>query len=142
MIIDNLYNFTEQYNGEGLYWNYWYHVWKTFSISPFAQSVVFVPGTPSVTSITISPSTATVSAGQIVLFSADVATENFASKAVTWTLSAVDSDSAAIEDLDAYITVEGELHIGASIESGTVITVTATSVYDSTVTSTATVTVS
>lgn len=142
MIIDNLYNFTEQYNGEGLYWNYWYHVWKTFSISPFAQSIVFVPGTPSVTSITISPSTATVSAGQIVLFSADVETENFASKAVNWTLSAVDSDSAAIEDLDAYITVEGELHIGASVEEGTVITVTATSVFDSTVTSTATVTVS
>ena len=26
MIFDNFYNFTEQYNGEGLYWNYWYHL--------------------------------------------------------------------------------------------------------------------
>lgn len=25
MIFDNLYKFTEDYNGEGLYWQYWYH---------------------------------------------------------------------------------------------------------------------
>ena len=34
MIFDNLQNFTENYNGQGLYWNYFYHVWKTFSTSP------------------------------------------------------------------------------------------------------------
>lgn len=89
MIFDNLFNFTEQYNGEGLYWNYWYHVWKTFSISPFANAVVFVPGAPSITSVTVSPSTATVSPGQTVLLSAEVVTDNFASKSVDWTLSAV-----------------------------------------------------
>ena len=89
MIFDNLYNFTEQYNGEGLYWNYWYHVWKTFSISPFANAVVFVPGAPSITSVTVSPSSATVSPGQTVLLSATVVTDNFASQSVDWTLSAV-----------------------------------------------------
>lgn len=89
MILDNLYNFTEQYNGEGLYWNYWYHVWKTFSISPFANAVVFVPGAPSITSVSVSPSSATVSAGQSVLLSATVVTDNFASKAVDWSLTGV-----------------------------------------------------
>lgn len=89
MIFDNLYNFTEQYNGEGLYWNYWYHVWKTFSVSPFANAVVFVPGAPAIDSVTVSPSTATISAGQSVLLSADVTTENFASKSVNWTLAGV-----------------------------------------------------
>ena len=87
MIFDNLYNFTEQYNGEGLYWNYWYHVWKTFSVSPFANSVVFVAGSPAINSISVSPSTATISAGQTVLLSASVSTENFASKSVDWSLS-------------------------------------------------------
>ena len=87
MIFDNLYNFTEQYNGEGLYWNYWYHVWKTFSVSPFANSVVFVPGAPAINSVSVSPSTATISAGQTVLLSASVSTENFASKSVDWCLS-------------------------------------------------------
>ena len=89
MIFDNLYNFTEQYNGEGLYWNYWYHVWKTFSVSPFSNSAVFVPGQPSITSVSVSPETATVSAGQTVLLSADVVTANFASKSVNWVLTAV-----------------------------------------------------
>lgn len=86
MIVDNLYNFTEQYNGEGLYWNYWYHVWKTFSVSPFANSVVFVPGTPTVESVSVSPENMTIGAGQKALLSANVVTDNFASKAVNWTL--------------------------------------------------------
>ncbi|MBR2895929.1 MAG: hypothetical protein IKC03_09805, partial [Oscillospiraceae bacterium] len=34
MIFDNLYEFTENYNGQGMYWNYFYHVWKTLSVSP------------------------------------------------------------------------------------------------------------
>lgn len=41
MIFDNFQEFTEAYNGQGLYWNYFYHVWKTFSYSPFSNAVVF-----------------------------------------------------------------------------------------------------
>lgn len=39
MILDNLIKFTENYNGEGMYWNYWLHTWKTFSTSPFANAI-------------------------------------------------------------------------------------------------------
>ena len=39
-IYDNLIEFTENYNGEGLYRNYFLHVWKTFSISPFSNAAV------------------------------------------------------------------------------------------------------
>jgi hypothetical protein len=39
MVLDNLLKFTEVYKGQGMYWNYFYHCWKTFSISPFAQAV-------------------------------------------------------------------------------------------------------
>jgi hypothetical protein len=83
-IYDNMYKTTEQYNGQGLYWNYFYHVWKTFSVSPFSQAVVFVPAIPSVTSVTVTPSTATVSVGQTVQLTAKVVTENFAPQSVTW----------------------------------------------------------
>ena len=134
MIFDNLYNFTEQYNGQGMYWNYWYHVWKTFSISPFANAVVFVPGVPSITSVTVSPATATVSAGQSVLLSATVVTENFASKAVVWSIEP-ETDGVTIDPL-------GMLTIGANVESGTEITVTATSRFDNTKYASATITVS
>lgn len=83
-IYDNMYKMTEKYNGQGLYWNYFYHTWKTFSVSPFSQAVVFVPAIPSVTSVTVTPSKATVSVGQSVQLTAKVETENFAPQTVTW----------------------------------------------------------
>jgi hypothetical protein len=41
-IYDNLFEFDETRVGSGLYWNYWLHVWKTISYSPFANAIVFV----------------------------------------------------------------------------------------------------
>lgn len=41
-VYDNNNKFTEKYVASGLYWNYFYHVWKTISSSPFANAVVFV----------------------------------------------------------------------------------------------------
>ena len=133
MIFDNMFNFTELYNGEGLYWNYWYHVWKTFSVSPFANAAVFVPGAPAVSGVTVSPASVTISAGQSVLLTANMTTTNFASKAVNWEISP--------ETEGVTISPEGLLYIGAEVDSGTEITVTATSVFDSTQSASATVTV-
>ena len=41
-IYDNNNKFSEKYVASGLYWNYFYHTWKTVSNSPFANAVVFV----------------------------------------------------------------------------------------------------
>ena len=142
MIFDNLYEFTEQYNGEGLYWNYWYHVWKTFSYSPFANAVVFVEGQPNVTAISLSPDTATITAGQSLQITSNVTAVNFASKAVKWEItSVVDGSSTPIANPDVTIDSTGKLFVG-QLETGSVITVTATSVYNSDVSATATITVS
>lgn len=122
VILDNLTTFTENYNGEGLYWNYFYHVWKTFSISPFSNSAVFVEGEPSITSVSVSPSTVTTTAGQTIHLTATVVAENFASKSVIWTHNGGDGVS-----VDIY----GNVTISADYE-GSEITVTATSAFDST----------
>lgn len=129
MIFDNFYNFTEQYNGEGLYWNYWYHVWKTFSVSPFANNALFIPGTPGVTSVTVTPSSSTVAAGQSVQLSANVVTTNFAPKSVTWT---VDSEYATVDN-------SGKVTVLSTAPASTTITVTATSTYNTSKKGTATV---
>ena len=137
LIFDNLLEFTEQYNAEGLYWNYWLHVWKTFSASPFANSAVFVPGAPAVSSVTVSPDTAVIMPGQSLLLSATVVSANFASKSVNWTATisgAEAPDKVSISPL-------GVLTVSPDIDEGTEITVTATSVFDSTKTDTATVTI-
>ena len=131
MIFDNYFNFTEQYNGEGLYWNYWYHVWKTFSVSPFANNALFIPGTPAVTSVTVSPATATVKAGQNVALSAVVQTEYFAPQSVNWSSN---TD-------DVMVNKSGVVTVGADVVAGTQITITATSTYDSKKSGTSTITV-
>lgn len=130
MIFDNLYKFTEDYNGEGLYWQYWYHAWKTFSTSPFANAVIFVPGTPGVTSVTVSPATATVNKGGMLQLNAAVVTEGFAPKSVVWSINSELST----------ITQNGLLSVSPD-ETANTITVTATSTFDGTKTRTATITV-
>lgn len=130
MIFDNFYNFTEQYNGEGLYWNYWYHVWKTFSVSPFANNALFVPSVPGVTSVTVSPASVEVSVGQEVQFNAVVVTTNFAPKSVDWTTNSANAEV----DSSGKVTLKD----GATGS----ITVTATSTFDKAKKGTGTITVS
>lgn len=131
MIFDNFNNFTEQYNGEGLYWNYWYHVWKTFSISPFANNALFIPGTPTVDSVTVNPNAVTVTPGQSVQLQAVVQTTNFAPQTVTWESS--DPDKATV-DSSGKVTVLSTAGASASI------TITARSTFNTTKTGTCTVT--
>ena len=130
MVFDMLTQFTEQYNGQGLYWNYFYHVWKTFSVSPFANSVLFVPGAPSVTSVTVSPTTASVPKGGSVSLSAVVATEYFAPQTVVWTSSAE----------GVKVSAAGVVTVDADAKSATA-TITATSAFDATKEATCTVTI-
>lgn len=130
MVFDMLTQFTEQYNGQGLYWNYFYHVWKTFSVSPFANSVLFVPGTPSVTSVAVSPETASVPKGGSVSLSAVVKTEYFAPQTVVWTSSAE----------DVKVSAAGVVTVDADAKSATA-TITATSAFDNKKKATCSVTV-
>ena len=47
-VYDNNNRFTEKYVASGLYWNYFYHTWKTVSYSPFSNAVVFVKDTANI----------------------------------------------------------------------------------------------
>ena len=124
--------FTEIYNSEGLYWNYSFHTWKSFGISPFANAVILNPQTSSVTNITLSPSATTVAKGQSAQFSASVTTEGFAPQDVEWSVNG-NSDSTIISS-------NGLLTVGSD-ETKTQLTVTAKSVFTPTVSGTASVTV-
>lgn len=129
MVFDNLQEFTEQFNGQGLYWNYWYHVWKTFSVSPFANTTLFVSGQPTVTKVTVNPSAANATKGQTLQLSATVETSNFAPQTVNWTS---DSDNATVD-------VRGKVTLSDSA-NGT-IHITATSTFDNAKSAKCTITV-
>lgn len=133
-IYDNFQNFTENYNGKGLYWQYFFHAWKTFSVSPFSNAAVFMPGAQTVTAVAITPDTVTVAKGQNVSFAAIVTATNFANQAVNWSITTDVVDGT-------YIDNSGNLHVGAN-ETASSITVQATSVFNSSAKDTATVTVS
>ena len=47
-VYDNNNRFAEKFVASGLYWNYFYHTWKTVSYSPFANAVVFVKDTANI----------------------------------------------------------------------------------------------
>lgn len=40
-VYDNLFETSEFYNSQGLYWNYWLNHWQTYSFSLFANAVAF-----------------------------------------------------------------------------------------------------
>ena len=129
-IFDNEDYMDAQKNGEGQYFNHWYHVWKTFSASPFATAILFTADTPSVTSVTVTPATATISKGSTGSFSATVTGSALLDRSVKWSVNSTLSK----------INSNGVLTVGGT-ETATTLTVKATSVADGSKTGTATVTV-
>lgn len=132
MIYDNLETMREAENGQGLYRNYWYHVWKTFSVSPFANGAMMIAGTPSITSVSVEPATATMTGGTLAL-TAEVATQNFAPQSVKWSILEADKDKATVSQ-SGVVTLADDL-------DDTTVTVIATSTYDSTKTDTCVITI-
>lgn len=113
-VWDNFEKMTENYNGRGLYWNYNYHVWKTFSISPFAQAAVYTVTAGSVTGVVVSPTAATLPPGADIELSAEVSRKGVVSKSVEWSL-------AGNESSGTYVADDGKVHIAKDEKAKTVV---------------------
>lgn len=77
-VYDNANKFTEKYVASGLYWNYFYNVWKVVSSSPFSNAIVFVDSSatitaPSTISLTVTDITKSGNAAIYTLTPADPA---------------------------------------------------------------------
>jgi hypothetical protein len=127
-VIDIIETTNSRYNEEGLYRNYWYHVSKAFATSPFANCALFTGATYTITSVTVSPDTASIAVGGKVTLTPTVVGSVGADKTVTFT-----SSDESVATVDNFGVVTG---VGA----GTA-TITATSNLDSTKTDTASITV-
>lgn len=131
MIFDNQYHFTEVYDPVALSWNYFYHVWKTFSASPFANAIAFTTTASTVTGLTVTPQTATVGKCKELQLTAEVATTGVASKAVFWTVTG---------GTDTTVDATGKVRVGAN-ETAASVVVNASSVFDPTKSATSTITI-
>lgn len=121
-------------NPQTLRTNHWLFIKAIMSSSPFESAAVFTPTAPDVTSVTVSPATATITKGQTLQLTAVVETAGFANKAVVWSVD----DTAKADGVT--INQRGILSVPANA-TVTSITVTATSIYKDSVTGTATITV-
>lgn len=85
-VYDNQNKFTEQYVASGMYWNYFYNVWKTVSYSPFSNAVVFVDSSATITA----PATITLTVTDI----------SISDNAAIYTLIPADSATLADSNLE------------------------------------------
>ena len=137
---------TSLFNQETLKNTHWLHTWKVMSTSPFKNAVSFIKDvTPAVTSVTISPSESSVSAGIPVQLTAVVETTGFANKAVQWSI-----DEAPGQQEGSPVTIDnnGLVTIPSNYTPTTTdpgepnpIVIKATSIFDPEKSNTATITV-
>ena len=133
MVLDNYLEDAQWFNGEGLYWNHWHHTWKTISCSPFGQAAAFTNVASTITSVTVTPATATLSKGADLQLNATVVGTGIVNKGVQWTVTGGAASGTTV-------TNGGYLHVAAN-ETATTLTVTATSIQDGTKTGESTITV-
>lgn len=124
-VYDNNNKFTEQYVASGLYWNYFYHVWKTVSSSPFANAIVFVANKADIalpTSLTCKCINKDISDEAIVLaFNADTDNASLKPNSVHFVQTeALTSKGIAVQKYGVVIipksAIEEEITIVAEIE--------------------------
>lgn len=121
MCFDNFEQFTENYNGEGVYWQYFFHVWKTFSVSPFANAVLFTSQVSKITEVNVAPTAANVAQGTSIVMTAEVNGTGLFEKTVEWS---VDGDGALASGTRIDGT-SGVLRVASDETAGNVLTVTA-----------------
>lgn len=138
-VYDYLRTFKTAYNGEGLYWNYFYHVWTVYSLSPFSNAVAFGSTTATVTNLTVTPATATVKAGGSVQLETAVTGAGNPTSKCTFAISGANDPETTVSSMGRVIL--GSLEKGSEGTSKNQITVTATSVQDTSKTATCTITV-
>ena len=138
-VYDYLRTFKTAYNGEGLYWNYFYHVWTVYSLSPFSNAVAFGSTTATVTALSVTPATATVKAGGSVQLETAVTGAGNPTSKCTFAISGNTDPETTVSTMGRVIL--GSLEKGSEGASENQITVTATSVQDTTKTATCTITV-
>lgn len=78
---DNVNQMTETYVASGMYWNYFYNVWKTVSWSPFSNAVVFVDSAtevqlPASLTVTVDSKDVSENGATVFTFTAKSATED------------------------------------------------------------------
>lgn len=126
MVYDNLQKMETIRNPKGLYWNYFYHVWQTLSVSRFANAVAFVSGEVApVTQVIVDPTILAIKAGRSFTFTAYVRSNDNVTRDVVWSVEGMNGtvvSAGTAVDADGTLTVAegqtGQLLVKATVTYG------------------------
>lgn len=111
--------------GSGLYWNYFYHMWKILAHSPFANAIVFVDNSATITTPATFTATvtdvSTVKGVTVVNLIVDDSTGSLSPSVVKYVQTeALTEDAVAVQKFGSYIVpktaLEGEYLLEATIK--------------------------
>lgn len=127
MVYDNELSLETIRNPKGKYWNYFYHVWQTLSVSRFANAVAFVSGeVAAVTQVIVDPTIVALQAGDTFEFTAYIRQTDTTPRTVTWSVaggSGTSLQAGTAIDANGVLTVgatqTGELLVKATVTGGT-----------------------
>lgn len=112
MVYDKELKMQSIYNPQGLYWNYFYHVWQVLSVSRFANAVAFVSGAvKKVTEVIVNPTIVQLKAGRSTKMTAYVRATDGEEYDVVW--SVVGSGTTTVAS-GTQIESNGTLTLGAT----------------------------
>jgi len=128
MVYDNNMKMETVRNAKGLYWNYFYHIWQTLSVSRFANAVAFVSGAvPAVTQVIVDPVILAVKQGATFEYTGYIRATDNAEHVLVWSVVAGANTtlaSGSAIDQNGVLTVgatqTGELFVKAHVNIGTV----------------------
>lgn len=96
MVYDKNQQMTSQYNGKGLYTNYFYHIWQVMSTSRFANAIAFVSGAlEKVTEVIVSPTVQALKAGRQQQFTAYIRQTDTVKYTPAWTITGINGTTVA-----------------------------------------------
>ena len=111
MVYDTLQKMETIRNPQGLYWNYYYHIWQVLSTSRFANAVAFVSGEVApITQVIVDPNVGAMRAGKSMEFNAYVRATDGSKPVVTW---AIVGDAGTVIRSGTSINNNGELTLSA-----------------------------
>lgn len=128
-IYDVLMQFESVRNPEGLYWNYFLHKWTVFSVSRFANAVLFTVPENEITNVTIAPGISTIDKSgpnRNINLTATITSTGEVDDTLEWTLSGNESTETK---LTVNSNTTATVYVSANEKVPNTITITAKSKY-------------
>jgi hypothetical protein len=123
MVYDTLQKMETIRNPQGLYFNYYYHIWQVLSTSRFANAVAFVSGDVApITQVIVDPVASSLKAGKSMKFTSFVRATDGTTHTVTWSVA---GDSGTTKQSGTTISATGELTTDATQTGQLKVTATA-----------------